>query len=87
MIENESKKGKEIEEYLNQVNMDPWYYIYENYIRDYSKSTQEEKPIDNLSRTTHESNKDKNKYDDSNIIDKKIDVHEYEQKCSKILGF
>jgi hypothetical protein len=39
MIENESKKGKEIEEYLNQVNMDPWYYIYENYIQDYSKKS------------------------------------------------
>jgi hypothetical protein len=58
----------------------------ENYIQDYSKkSTQEEKPPDNLTSTTHESNKDKSKHDDDNIIDKKIDVHEYEQKCWKIL--
>jgi hypothetical protein len=86
MRENQAKQGKEIAEHLSEVNMDPWHYIYENYIRDYSKkSTQEEKPTDNLSSTTHESNKDKNKHDDNNVIDKKIDVHEYEQKCWKIL--
>ena len=28
-----SKKGKEIEEHLSSVNMDPWYYIYENYVK------------------------------------------------------
>jgi len=27
------KKGKEIEKHLNSVNMDPWYYIYENHIQ------------------------------------------------------
>ncbi|MDH3793678.1 MAG: hypothetical protein OER78_01220 [Nitrosopumilus sp.] len=32
-----SKKGKAIEEYLSGVNMDPWYYIYENYIQKESK--------------------------------------------------
>ena len=28
------KKGKELEEHLNNVNMDPWFYIYENYVQD-----------------------------------------------------
>jgi len=32
-----TKKGKEIEENLNNVNMDPWFYIYENYIQNNSK--------------------------------------------------
>ncbi|MDH3490084.1 MAG: hypothetical protein OEL56_06515 [Nitrosopumilus sp.] len=32
-----SKKGKAIEDYLAGVNMDPWYYIYENYIQNNSK--------------------------------------------------
>ncbi|MDH3658089.1 MAG: hypothetical protein OEM77_08150 [Nitrosopumilus sp.] len=27
------KKGKEIEEHLSSVNMDPWYYIYENFVK------------------------------------------------------
>ncbi len=31
------KKGKEIEEHLNSVNMDPWFYIYENYVKKESK--------------------------------------------------
>jgi hypothetical protein len=40
-----SKKGKEIEKYLNGVNMDPWHYIYENYIQNNAKvkSNQTEK--------------------------------------------
>ena len=40
-----TKKGKEIEEHLNSVNMDPWFYIYENYIKNDSKeeSNQPEK--------------------------------------------
>jgi len=32
-----SKKGKEIEEHLAGVNMDSWYYIYENFIQNNSK--------------------------------------------------
>ena len=32
-----SKKGKAIEEYLAGVNMDPWHYIYENYVQKESK--------------------------------------------------
>ena len=32
-----SKKGKDIEKHLAGVNMDPWYYIYENYIQNDSK--------------------------------------------------
>ena len=32
-----TQKGKDIEEYLNTVNMDPWFYIYENCIRKNSK--------------------------------------------------
>ena len=32
-----TKKGKEIEEYLNIVNMDPWFYIYKNFVRNDSK--------------------------------------------------
>jgi len=40
-----SKKGKEIEKHLSGVNMDPWYYIYENYIQNNVKvkSNQTEK--------------------------------------------
>jgi hypothetical protein len=37
MRTNSSKKGKEIEEHLADVNMDPWYYIYENYIQNEPK--------------------------------------------------
>ena len=33
MKTDSSKKGKGIEEHLAGVNMDPWYYIYENYIQ------------------------------------------------------
>ncbi|MDH3658048.1 MAG: hypothetical protein OEM77_07945 [Nitrosopumilus sp.] len=45
MSTESSKKGKEIEEHLSIVNMDPWFYIYENYIRNDSKeeSNQKEK--------------------------------------------
>jgi len=32
-----SKKGKDIEKHLSGVNMDPWYYIYEKYIRNEPK--------------------------------------------------
>ena len=32
-----TKNGIEIEEYLNNVNMDPWFYIYENYVKNDSK--------------------------------------------------
>ncbi|MDH3313913.1 MAG: hypothetical protein OER82_05810 [Nitrosopumilus sp.] len=37
MRTDSSKKGKEIEEHLAGVNMDPWYYIYENYIQNEPK--------------------------------------------------
>jgi hypothetical protein len=37
-----TKTGKEIEENLNNVNLDPWYYIYENYIKDESKEKLEQ---------------------------------------------
>jgi hypothetical protein len=30
--DNQNEKGKIISEHLASVNMDPWYYIYENYI-------------------------------------------------------
>ena len=43
-----AKVGKEIEKNLSNVNMDPWYYIYENYIQNNSKEklTQTEKEQD-----------------------------------------
>ena len=31
------KKGKILEEHLAGVNLDPWYYIYENFIQNNSK--------------------------------------------------
>ncbi|MDH3278881.1 MAG: hypothetical protein OEL84_04660 [Nitrosopumilus sp.] len=37
MLTEPTKKGKEIEEYLNSMNMEPWFYIYENYVRKDSK--------------------------------------------------
>ena len=37
MSTDSTKKGKEIEEHLSKVNMDPWFYIYENYIQNESK--------------------------------------------------
>ena len=37
MTRESTKKGKEIEEHLSNVNMDPWFYIYENYIKNESK--------------------------------------------------
>ena len=30
-------KGKEIEEHLSKVNLDPWYYVHENHIQNNSK--------------------------------------------------
>ena len=38
-----TKKGKDIEEYLSSVNMDPWFYIYENYVKNDSKEKLNEK--------------------------------------------
>ena len=32
-----TKNGKDIEEYLSEVNMEPWYYIYDNFTRNDSK--------------------------------------------------
>ncbi len=32
MLTDPTKKGKEIEEHLNSVNMEPWFYIYENLV-------------------------------------------------------
>jgi len=50
MRTNSSKKGKEIEEHLAGVNMDPWHYIYENYIQNEPKEkleqTEQEKDSD-----------------------------------------
>jgi hypothetical protein len=37
-----TKNGKEIEENLSNVNLDPWYYIYENYIKDEPKEKLEQ---------------------------------------------
>ncbi|MDH3313185.1 MAG: hypothetical protein OEM28_08565 [Nitrosopumilus sp.] len=48
MITNSSKKGNEIEEHLNSINMDPWFYIYENYIKD--------EPKEKLDQTKKEEN-------------------------------
>ena len=33
IIDSRRRRGKEIEEHLSSMNMDPWYYIYENYIQ------------------------------------------------------
>ena len=38
MAEDQSRKGREIEEHLDDVSMDPWFYIYENYVKGYSKT-------------------------------------------------
>jgi hypothetical protein len=35
-----TKVGKEIEKNLSNVNMDPWYYIYENYIQNQTEEEQ-----------------------------------------------
>jgi len=32
-----TKVGKEIEENLSSVNLEPWYFIYENYVQNNSK--------------------------------------------------
>ena len=37
MTTDSTKKGKDIEKHLNKVNMEPWYYIYENFIKNDSK--------------------------------------------------
>ena len=37
MITDSTKKGKDIEYHLNNMNMDPWFYIYENYVKNNSK--------------------------------------------------
>ena len=82
------KKGQEIEEHLSHVNMDPWFYIYENYIRRETKekSTQKENSIDHPSMAKHSSklNIYKKNHDDGNVIGG-IDVSEYEQRCNEIL--
>jgi hypothetical protein len=45
---NSPKKGKEIAKHLSKVNLDPWYYIHDNHIRNDSneKPNQEEKEED-----------------------------------------
>ena len=35
--EEPAEEGKEIEEHLGNVNMDPWFYIYENFIKNGSE--------------------------------------------------
>ena len=37
-----TKQGKEIEEHLSYLNTDPWFHIYENYIKNDSKNTDDE---------------------------------------------
>jgi len=37
MTTESTKKGKDIEKHLNNVNMDPWFYIYENFIKNNQK--------------------------------------------------
>ena len=37
MSTNPTRKGKEIEEHLSSVNLEPWSYIYWNYIKNDSK--------------------------------------------------
>jgi len=37
MTTESTKKGKEIEEHLSSMNMDPWFYIYENFIKNDQK--------------------------------------------------
>jgi len=32
-----TKKGREIEKHLDKMNMDPWFYIYEKFIKKESK--------------------------------------------------
>ena len=44
-----TKKGIEIEEHLSNVNMDSWFYIYENYVKNdpiKEEVNQEEKDSD-----------------------------------------
>jgi hypothetical protein len=37
----DSSYANEIQEHLSKVNMDPWYYIYSNYVNPPSKSKKE----------------------------------------------
>ena len=37
MITDPTKKGKEIERHLDNVSMESWFYIYENYVKNDSK--------------------------------------------------
>lgn len=48
---NPTKKGKVIEEHLNSVNMDPWFYIYENYVK--SDSLEKLNQKDKISQRLH----------------------------------
>lgn len=38
----ESKKGEIIQRHLENVNMDPWYYIYQNYVKSPQKKEDKE---------------------------------------------
>ena len=38
--DNQNEKGKIISDHLALVNMDAWYYIYENYVNPKVKSTE-----------------------------------------------
>jgi hypothetical protein len=68
-----------MEEHLSDVNMDPWFFIYENYIKSHSKETSHK---ENTSSTIQ-----KPSIDNSNTAGrKKIDLQEYEQKCQEILA-
>ena len=48
MRTHSTKKGKELEEHLSNVNMDPWFYIYENYIKN--------EPKEKLTQTENDQN-------------------------------
>lgn len=64
--------------------MDPWFYIYDKYIREYPNEKLDSDR--ELSRDTLEENKEKYKKQNNITLNgKKIDIHEYEKKCKELL--
>ena len=85
MTKTSVKKGKEIEHHLSKINMDPWYYIYENFVRGTDKKDSSQGSAAHMSATNEQKSSEENQHDRQHLISEtKVNIQEYEEKCRKI---
>ena len=68
--------------------MDPWHYIYENYVQNFTKTESLKNSILPTSITSNKQKltEEKTLYEDQTLItENDLDIDEYEEKCRKIL--